>query len=98
MNNSFLIGDKVTWVDAQGTISRINPTAIRGISPCGKYALVWWLRNPVLLSSLTPSNQDDSTTYPTQLNHWQENETDYNTEDNLRDWVKDYEQRNNTDN
>lgn len=92
----FKLGQKVSWLECPGSVAIAAVTYIRGLSPCGKYALLWWLRNPVLTSTLKGFDEYQPFNYPTSalLNHWQTNYTDMNTGDNLMQWVTEYESRN----
>lgn len=92
------LGQKVSWLECPGSLAIAANTYIRGLSPCGRYALLWWLRTPVLTSDLKSFDECQPIDYPTSalLNHWQPDYTDMNTGDNLMQWVKEYESRNAT--
>lgn len=82
------IGQEVNWLECPGSIPAYH-THIRGLSPCGKYALLCWLRNPVPISTLKPLE----VYHIVRDNHWGLDGVDTNTGDSLTDWVGEYERK-----
>lgn len=82
------IGQEVYWLECPGSIPAYH-THIRGLSPCGKYALLCWLRNPVSTTTLKPLE----VYHIAKNNDWGLNGIDSSTGDSLEEWVTAYEQR-----
>lgn len=79
----------VNWKDCPGSIWMFENTRIRGVSPCGQYALLGWVHHPVSMDRLVAA--DDSkgfwSRYKPTENQWGEDGTDKATGQNLTRWV-----------
>jgi hypothetical protein len=83
------VGQEVYWLDCPGSIPAYH-TYLRGLSPCGKYALLGWVRNAVAVTTLKPL--DVYHMLPSR-NHWGIDGIDQDTGDKLDQWVEEYERR-----
>jgi hypothetical protein len=81
------LNDSVYWKDGEPYIDKLANTRIRGLSPCGQYALVEWVRHPVPVSELTANEKPFLLYAPADRNHWLPNGFDYSTRADLRVWV-----------
>lgn len=94
----FNLNDSVRWKDCPGSLSAFSATRIRGLSPCGRFALVSWIRNPIEICLLTPSEPCLSLSLyrPIDRNHWGEDGVDSATGEDLNRWIQEYERRTST--
>jgi len=86
MINSLTLGDRVIWTEAPGSISDFGKTNVRGLSPCGKYALLDWIRNPVHVSTLEHVDSTEGRNSRPRFNHWQDSFIDASTRESLEKW------------
>jgi hypothetical protein len=84
------LNQQVNWKECPPSVPA-SPTRIRGISPCGKYALLDWVGTPVFVKDL--SLVESPSQYPYKdwtVNHW-DRDVDLSTGENLLYWVKSHE-------
>ncbi len=94
----FALNQVVNWKDCPGSIWMFENTRIKGISPCGQYALVGFVGHPVKMDSLTAAEDVKgfwARYKPVTENRWGEDDCDRSTGLNLRSWINDHEQRRN---
>jgi hypothetical protein len=84
----FQLNDSVYWEAGEPCIDELANTRIRGLSPCGQYALLEWVRHPVPVSELTANDKPFLLYAPTSINHWLSNGFDHSTRADLREWVE----------
>lgn len=77
------LNQTVRWVDCPPCISVFALTRIRGLSPCGKFALIGWIHHPVAISSLVAAEPAAGVYPPVAVNHWQPSGVDLSTGDRL---------------
>lgn len=88
MTKPIALNDSVYWKDGEPYIDDSAYTRVRGLSPCGRYALLEWVRHPVEVAQLTPHDKPFLSYKPNDLNHWLPNGFDYSTKVDLRAWMK----------
>jgi len=76
------LGDRVVWLDYSGVSD--FATYIRGVSPCGRLALIDRVNYPVRVGRLQPlENEDKMLCY----NHWMPNDVDVLTKKSLMPYL-----------
>lgn len=86
----------VIWQDCPGSNGSYSLGRVRGISPCGGYALLSFIRHPVPVASLCEGQEVGEfwRRYPkVTKNDWPKNNVDRSTGENLLIWVEEYKQR-----
>ena len=65
------------------------------MSPCGRFALISWIRNPVEICALTPSDPCPSLSLYRSIdrNQWGDDGVDSATNEDLNKWIKNFERR-----
>jgi hypothetical protein len=79
------INEIVKWLDCPGSISAFEVTRVRGLSPCGRWALVGWIRHPVSVDRLIPAVDTAGLyeRYKPLDNQWGTDDVDKSTGSNL---------------
>jgi hypothetical protein len=85
----FALNQVVNWKDCPGSIWMFELTRIRGISPCGEYALLGFIRHPVKMDSLTAAEDSKNfwAKYLPTANQWGEDGKDKSTGEDLTRWI-----------
>ena len=92
----FCLNQPVVWNDCPSYCSGFASTRIRGISPCGQFVLLSWIRHPVEIAHVSPTEQasiDLAKYRPIEINQWGEDGIDKATGLNLQQWIIEYERR-----
>ena len=89
------LNQSVVWDSCPGSISAFSTTRIRGLSPCGRFALLDWISHPVPIETLKPCPliKFFKNYKPVSINQWGDDHVDIATQKDLKKWVSDYEQR-----
>ncbi len=85
----FTLNQVVNWKDCPSSIWMFELTRIRGISPCGEYALLGFIRHPVKMDSLIAAEDSKNfwAKYSPTTNQWGEDGKDKSTGQDLTRWT-----------
>lgn len=88
------INQPVRWLGCPPSVP-VTTTRVRGLSPCGRFALVSWVYHPIALDDLKPVESTDCAQFykPIAQNQWSPNGVDLATGGNLLAWVSGYDSR-----
>ena len=89
------LNQPVEWKECPGQISSFSRQRVRGLSPCGRFALIQWVRHPIPVAALAPCEETESMRRyrPVELNQWGDDGLDSSTKENLTTWVEQYESK-----